>query len=144
METADPFQATRRRQPDGSLAEVTSPRENAANCLTAVRGFYLDIAQWAMEDPARWGPWAAPCPIRAGEIPRKKAAARRKSRMDQRTRERLPILPALITATSSQRKAAAERLAAAEATAPGADFTTGGQTLRRTITTRAHAISVWN
>jgi integrase len=133
----------RRRQPDGRLAEVASPRESATNCLTAVRSFYLDIAQWAMDDPARWGPWAVPCPIKAGEIPHKKVADRRKSRMDQRTRERLPLLPSLITATDSQRNAAAERLAAAQAAAPGQVFTAGGQTLRRTITTRAHAASVW-
>lgn len=60
-----------------------------------------------------------PCPIKAGEILHKKTADRSKSRMDQRTRERLPILPALIAATDSQRKAAAERLAAAKAAAPG-------------------------
>ena len=133
----------RQRQPDGSLAEIATPRESGINCLTAVRSFYLDIAQWAMDDPARWGPWAAPCPVRAGDIPYKKAADRRKSRMDQRTRERLPILPALIAATDSQRKATAERLTAARAATPGEVFTATGQTLRRTITTRAHAASVW-
>lgn len=137
------IKTTRRRQPDGSLAEIASPRESAANCLTAVRSFYLDIAQWAMDDPALWGPWAVPCPVKAGDIPYKKVADRRKSRMDQRTRDRLPILPALIAATDSQRRAAADRLAAAKATAPGHVFTAGGQTLRRTITTRAHAASVW-
>jgi integrase len=133
----------RRRQPDGSLAEIASPRESATNCLTAVRSFYLDIAQWAMDDPARWGPWAAPCPVKGGEIPHKKTADRRKSRMDQRTRERLPLLPALIAATGTQRQDTAERLAAAQAAAPGAVFTAVGQTLRRTITTRAGVASVW-
>ena len=133
----------RRRQPDGSLAEIASLRESGINCLTAVRSFYLDIAQWAMDDPARWGPWAAPCPVKAGDIPYKKAADRRKSRMDQRTRERLPILPALIAATDSQRQATAERLAAARAAAPAEVFTAAGQTLRRTITTRAGVASVW-
>ena len=134
---------TRRRQPGGGLAEIASPRESATNCLAAVRSFYLDIAQWAMDDPARWGPWAVPCPIKAGEIPHKKAADRRKSRMDQRTRERLPLLPALIAATDSQRQATAERLAAAKAAAPGDLFTAAGQTLRRAITTRAHAANIW-
>ena len=134
---------TRRRQPDGSLAEIASPRESATNCLTAVRSFYLDIAQWAMDDPARWGPWAAPCPVKAGEISHKKTADRRKSRMDQRTRERLPILPALIAATGSQRDATAGRLAAARAAAPGQLFTAAGQALRRTATTRANVASVW-
>ena len=133
----------RRRQPDGSLAEIASPRESATNFLIAVRSFYLDIAQWAMDDPARWGPWAAPCPVKAGEVPHKKTADRRKSRMDQRTRERLPNLPALITATSSQRDATAERLAAAKAAAPGQLFTAAGQTLQRTATTRANVASVW-
>ena len=87
---------TRRTRPDGSLEEVRSSRESATNCLSAVRSFYLDIAQWATDDPARWGPWAVPCPIRPGEIPHKREAVRRKSRMDQRTRERLPVLPVLV------------------------------------------------
>ena len=33
-----------------------------------MRAFYLDLAQWALEDPARWGQWAVPCPIKAGEV----------------------------------------------------------------------------
>ena len=36
-------------------------RSNGRAELGQVRAFYLDIAQWAMEEPARWGPWAAPC-----------------------------------------------------------------------------------
>jgi hypothetical protein len=134
---------TSRRQADGRLIEVRGPRQSATNCLSAVRSFYLDIAQWAADDPARWGPWAVPCPIRAGEIPHRKEAARRKSRMDQRTRERMPVLPALAAAVDSEREAAASRLAAARATAPGEVFTAGGQTLRRTVTTRARAAGVW-
>jgi len=134
---------TSRRQADGRLIEVRGPRHSATNCLSAVRSFYLDIAQWAADDPARWGPWAVPCPIRAGEIPHRKEAARRKSRMDQRTRERMPVLPALAAAVDSEREAAASRLAAARATPPGEVFTAGGQTLRRTVTTRARAAGVW-
>ena len=38
--------------------------------LGNVRAFYLDIAQWAADDPARWGPWVAACPIRDGELTR--------------------------------------------------------------------------
>jgi hypothetical protein len=134
---------TRHRQPDGSFTDVVSYRESATTCLTTVRSFYLDIAQWAMEDPARWAHWAAPCPVKAGEIPHKRTARRRKSRMDQRTRERLPILPALATATDNQRRAAAERLAAATATPAGQVFTAGGQTLWRAVTARSRVTSVW-
>ena len=38
------------------------PRSTSATCLPAVRAFYLDIAQWAAEDPARWGAVGGPLP----------------------------------------------------------------------------------
>ncbi len=106
-------------------------RQSGAGILTAVRGFYLDLAQWALDEPARWGPWAVPCPIRGSDIQHKKQKSRTKARMDARTRERLPVLPALAAATDQGRKDAAARLDAARATPPGETFTAGGQTLRR-------------
>jgi len=133
---------TRRRQDDGTIIDVHSPRHSATNCLSAVRTFYLDIAQWATDDPARWAPWAVPCPIKAGEIPHRKEADRRKSRMDQRTRERLPVLPALIAAVDARRTATAQYLTAAQATLPGETFTANGQSLRRALTTRVPA-NIW-
>jgi hypothetical protein len=45
--------------PDGQTTEIRAPRAAALHNLAAVRAFYLDIAQWAMEDPSRWAPWAA-------------------------------------------------------------------------------------
>jgi len=134
---------TRRTRPDGSIEQVRSSRESATNALAAVRTFYLDIAQWATEDPARWARWAVPCPIKPGEIPHKRHAAGRKSRMDQRTRERLPILPTLVAAVDTARTAATARLLAAQATTPGELFTAGDLTLRRTDTTRAHPAHLW-
>ena len=71
------------------------PRVSYRECLTPVRAFYLDLACWAVEDPARWGPWVVPCPVGSEEIDRRKDERRRKSRMDARTRERLPVLPVL-------------------------------------------------
>ena len=56
-----------------------------------------------MEDPARWAPWAAPCPIRAEDLARQKEIRARKSRMDQRTRERLPVLPVLVSRVNDAR-----------------------------------------
>ena len=85
------------RDAAGNITQTTAERINAVTCLTAVRGFYLDITQWTAEDPARWAQWAAPSPVRREDIsPAAKTASRRKSRMDQRTRERIPVLPALI------------------------------------------------
>jgi hypothetical protein len=68
---------------------TTAPRRDGRSVLTAVGAFYLDIAEWADDDPARWGPHAVRCPVTAGEASHKKDRLQRKSRMDQRTRERL-------------------------------------------------------
>ena len=130
--------------PAGQVTESVVPRHDGMNTLAMVRAFYLDIAQWAVEDPARWGPWAVPCPIRDEEMSRKKERSHRKSRMDQRTRERLPVLPVLVAAVDAARSKTAEILLAAQATAPGQEFTAAGQTLRRPVMTR-HGTSakVW-
>ena len=41
--------------PDGQTVTTTSARLDGRAVLTAVRAFYLDIAEWADDDPARWG-----------------------------------------------------------------------------------------
>jgi hypothetical protein len=135
---------TRTRTADGMSCEVAATRINAVDHMMMVRAFYLDLTQWATGDPARWGPWVAPCPIRDTDVAQhKKARSRRKSRMDQRTRERLPILPVLLAAVDTERKATSERLHAARATDPGQLFTAGGLTLRRTATTHASVGRIW-
>jgi len=116
-----------------SVTGKAQTRATGLEVLTVVRAFYLDVAEWALEDPARWGPWAAPCPVRGDELARRKELSRRKARMDQRTRERLPVLPALVASADAQRSASRERLEAAMAAGPGQTFTAGGQTLRRSI-----------
>ena len=119
-----PGQADERGQPGQG-----APRGRGAPASITVRAFYLDIAQWAAEDPARWGRWAARCPIRADDIQARKERSRRKSRMDQRTRERLPVLPALVAAVGhGPRKLPPALLAAARDAAPGEAFTAAGQT----------------
>jgi integrase len=106
-------------------------REAAADILVTVRAFYLDLTQWAHDEPARWGPWAVPCPIRGSDIQHQKQKSRTRARMDARTRERLPLLAAIAAAVDRGRKDAAARLGVARATEPGDLFTAGGQTLRR-------------
>jgi Phage integrase family len=117
--------------PVGEQLRLTSPRLDGRSVLSAVRAFYLDIAEWADDDPARWGPWAVRCPVSASDVSHKKDRSHRKSRMDQRTRERLPVLPALISWVAAERDRTAELLAAAESTQPGALFTAAATTLRR-------------
>lgn len=127
----------------GARTTVSSPRNSAAGALSTVRAFYLDIAQWALEEPARWGPWAAPCPIKETELSIKKEKQAVKARMDQRTRERLPVLPTLIRTANELRNAAAARLAAARQSQPGDTLTAGGQTLRLPIMYRPANAKVW-
>jgi len=131
------------RTPDGRHAQAAVARINYRECLTPVRAFYLDLAQWAVEDPARWGPWVAPCPVGGEEINRRKAKRHRKSRMDARTRERLPVLPVLVRTVDQRRNAAAALLAAARQTPPGQAFTAAGQTLVRSTTPRSSPSKLW-
>ena len=127
----------------GAKAAVTVERISYRQCLTPVRAFYLDLAQWAIEEPGRWAAWAVPCPVGAEEINQRKAARHRKSRMDARTRERLPVLPALARAIDERRKNAEGLLQAARQAHPGETFTTAGQTLTRSVTTRPASGKIW-
>lgn len=128
---------------NGEQVRVTSTRLDGRSVLSAVRAFYLDIAEWADDDPARWGPWAVRCPVSASDVSHKKDRSRRKSRMDQRTRERLPVLPALISWVETERTRTAELLAVAEHTSPGELFTTAGETLRRTVMKTETTGRIW-
>jgi integrase len=127
----------------GEQIEISSPRLNAKDELLRVRAFYLDIAQWAIDDPARWGPWAAPCPISNTEISRAKDRKHRKARMDQRTRERLPVLPVLVHTANERRNAAAHRLRMARETDSGALIPGTNGTLRKAIVPTAIGRLVW-
>ena len=131
------------RTPDGKTVPITVERINYRDCLTPVRAFYLDLAHWAVEDPARWAPWVAPCPIRSEETNRRKDKRHRKSRMDARTRDRLPVLPVLVRSIDQRRKDTAALLDAARRTAPGQEFTAAGQTLIRSIPRRSAASKTW-
>jgi integrase len=91
--------------------------------LIKVRALYLDIAHFSLDDPARWGPWAAPCPIRANEVLTRKRQRRAKARIHQRTRTLAPVLPALVATVQQRRTAARALLDAAHRTPPGEAFT---------------------
>lgn len=110
---------------------IVRERLGKADVLITVRAFYLDLAQWAVEEPSRWGAWVAPCPIGAGETSTRKRDALRKSRMDHRTRERLPVVPALVRIAERRIEEATRLLDATRVTAPGEIFTVDGKTFRR-------------
>jgi hypothetical protein len=116
------------RDHDGRLI---GDRATARSQLLIVRAFYLDLARWAAEDPSRWAKWAAPCPIKASECSMDKERKRLKAAMDQRTRARLPVLPALVRTADHERKATRARLDAALSALPGQVFDGHGEKLQR-------------
>jgi hypothetical protein len=125
-----------------AAAQPTGPRLTSRHTLLAVRALYLDLACWATEDPARWGPWAAPSPVAKTDVNRAKEDRRRKSRMDSRTRERLPVLPILARSAAAHRDHTAQVLQAALATPPGGTFTVAGQDFT-VIAARKPGIRTW-
>jgi integrase len=112
---------------DGTVRE----RQNIHALLMAVRAFYLDIQQWALEDPS-WVPWAVPSPVRRNEIQgAQKARKRTVAAMHQRVRERLPHLPELADAAGRCLAESAALLAAAADCEPGEVFDHSGTRYRR-------------
>lgn len=107
-------------------------REDPNRILIAVRAFYADLAHWALEDPARWGGWAAPNPVSGRDlIGQNKAKPRAQARMHQRIRELAPVLPALVATAEARKKAAGALLESARCAEPGEDFETSEERLRR-------------
>lgn len=115
----------------GAMTELDSPRLSYRECLTPVRALYLDLAHWAVEDPGRWAAWVAPCPVGEDETTNRKATRQRKSRMDARTRQLLPVLPSLLAALDRHRLEAAALLGAALGHEPGEAFTVVGSSFVR-------------
>ncbi len=111
---------------------VGERRRDPNNILITVRSFYADLNQWALEDPARWGRWAAANPITARDLAgQHKQIKHTQARMHQRTRELAPILPALVAAASKRRHQTREALNLADAADPGDAILVDGQRLIR-------------
>ena len=128
--------------PGGAKTVIDAERVCYREFLTPVRAFYLDLAQWAVDDPARWGPWVAPCPVGPAETIQGKVQRHRKSRMDARTRERLPVLPVLAQSTARHHRDAQALLHAACDAGPGDTFTAAGQALTRSATKNC-SVNIW-
>jgi Phage integrase family len=145
-EVADGWKQRMRTKPktitlaDGTKTVIDTERICHREFLTPVRAFYLDLAQWAVEDPGRWARWVAPCPVGPAETIQGKAQRHRKSRMDARTRERLPVLPVLVRGAARQHAGAAALLHAAHGARPGEIITAAGQVLARATATASAGV----
>lgn len=102
-------QSAREWKERARLRKDGGPRQDWMGVFMAVRTFYLDIAHWAVADPANWAPWVAPSPVSAGDLKgATKIRRQRQARIHRRIRAAAPVLPALV-------RAAEQRLRHAEA-----------------------------
>lgn len=100
-------------------AGETKPRKDFLRILATVRAFYLDIQEWAFEDPS-WAQWAAPSPVRRRDLAgMAKERKRTVSAMHQRVRERLPHLSVLVNSAEDHKNTQANLLGAARGTPLG-------------------------
>ena len=107
--------------------------------LFTVRAFYLDIAQWALEDPS-WVPFAVPSPVRLDDVRGSmKDKRRRVARMHQRTRTLAPLLPQLVHSVEERLRYLERLVPAAKQTPVGEVFDLDGQRFERiqAVTDRA-------
>jgi integrase len=139
--TAAAWKQRMRTRTDGT-GQADGQRLASRHTLMSVRAFYLDLACWAAENPARWGQWAVPSPVSKTDVETRKEERRRKSRMDSRTRERLPVLPVLARSAASHRDRTAGALEAALGAPPGATFTAEGRSFTRSEPRKA-GIRTW-
>ena len=108
------------------------PRKEQDPVLLAVRSFYFDLSAWALQEPARWAAWVAPCPVPQRDL---RGIARRRRKVTEetadRTRQRQPLLPRLTDHAEHDHLHYAELLKAGQAAAPGQAFTACGRTWAR-------------
>jgi integrase len=118
-----------RGRPD--KAPVDKERADHYGVLFTVRAFYLDIAQWALEDPS-WVPWAVPSPVRLEDVRGSmKNRRHRVAKMHQRTRTLAPLLPQLVHSVETRLLWLERLTAAAGQAAAGEQFSLDGQRFTR-------------
>ena len=123
------------------LKDNGKPRAGQDGIVITVRSFYYDLHTWAAEEPERWGPWVAPCPVPPGELHGLGTRRRRiNERSADRTRQRQPLLPILVAHVEQRYDHARTLLELADEAADGAVFTHDGTTYRRVITEADHKL----
>ncbi|MGY5281627.1 tyrosine-type recombinase/integrase [Nocardia gipuzkoensis] len=106
--------------------------DDGQGILLPIRAFYLDIQSWALDEPQRWAQWAAPCPIPPSDLRGFGARHRRiKERMDDRTRQRQPLLPDLVAHIETRYTEIRALYDTAHRTPLGQSFTHAGRTYAR-------------
>ena len=107
------------------------PRVNYRSELVLRPGLLRGHRPVGRRRPGPLGALGGAVPDQGRGMHEKKARSRVKSRMDQRTRTQLPLLPALLRAVEQQRKDAEERINTARDRRPGTGSPLAGQDFQR-------------
>jgi hypothetical protein len=123
------------REALGTHQDGRTQREEFEHILRSVRSFYTDLHSWAVEEPEKWARWVAPCPVPDGAlrgvIVRQR---RRKERMDDRVRQRQPLLPVLVAHLEDRYHHLRALLRAASPLTGGETVTLNGRAYQRVWT----------
>jgi site-specific recombinase XerC len=123
------------REALGTHRDGGKQRVEVERILRSVRSFYTDLHSWAVEEPEKWAPWVAPCPIPAGALRGVTVRdRRRKERMDDRVRRRQPLLPTLVAHLEDRYGQLRALLHAASPLAGGETVTVNNRTYQRVWT----------
>jgi site-specific recombinase XerC len=100
--------------------------------LRAIRAFYADLQAWAPTEPERWAVWVAPCPAPDADVRGFGIRKRRvKERMDDRTRQRQPLLNTLVEHMETRYEHLRGLLERAATASDGETITLDGRTYQR-------------
>ncbi len=140
IETINPDQVDLRISPEDyttwrqmiTVKDDGKSRVGQDSIVIALRSFYYDLHTWAAEEPERWAAWVAPCPVPPAEL-RGLGARRRRinERSADRTRQRQPLLPFLVSHVETRYDRARLLLERADKVAEGEVFTHEGIDYRR-------------
>ncbi|MER6546790.1 tyrosine-type recombinase/integrase [Streptomyces sp. NPDC001250] len=118
-----------------SVRHDGKPRIGVDAIVIAVRSFYYDLHTWAADEPERWAPWVASCPVPPSEL---RGLAKRRRRINERsadrTRLRQPLLPLLVRHVEERYDHTRALLQHASAASINTPFTHDGRTYRRVLT----------
>jgi integrase len=143
IERINPQQADLRIAPDVyaawrqliSTRDDGTPRARVDSIVIIVRSFYFDLHTWAADDPERWGPWVAPCPVPPSEL---RGLGKRRRRINERsadrTRQRQPLLAVLVQHLEDRYDQARGLLERASRAQDGESFLFDGRSYRRVVT----------
>jgi integrase len=120
------------REALGTRQDGRGQRQEIERILRWVRSFYTDLHTWAVEEPERWALWVAPCPVPDNALRGRVHQQRRtKERMDDRVRQRQPLLPTLVAHLEDRYHRLRDLLHHASPLADGARFTLSAGTYQR-------------